>query len=365
MKQLYSEAVNFLRDIGKEERVLIISHWDMDGVGSAAIVSRILRKHRGKEANFYRVPEDRLHGIDSKTEELVEKKKIGKLIVLDITPEYEALQKMGKKLGGKVIVIDHHNFDRIPENIIYVNPRVEKKDNYTSASKLCYDIALEFDLNLAWIAGFGIIQDFNVKGTEELFKELRSEYPSFFPEEINQQKLAKRSEYGDISKILNVKPYKNTQKKAELAYKLLMNINNLRDVKNSMEYYKLKETYLEMIEEVDKRTENYFEDRELDREKRVSFFTFKSDFHINSSIATSTSLKEPEWIHIIVKEGEDKVNISARCQSGRVNLGDVLKKSLPKEALKEGEAGGHRKAAGASFPKKYYREFKKNLLEAL
>ena len=365
MKELYSKAANFLRDIDKDERVLIISHWDMDGVASGAIISRILREKRGKEADEFRIPQGRNHQIDQKTENLISKGKIDKLIITDINPGYQELKRILKNFKDKVLIIDHHNFEKVPEDVIFVNPRVEDSEVYTSASKLCYDIALKFGMDLAWIAGTGIIQDFNVKGSEAIFEKLKKEYPYYFPKKIGQENLAKNCKYGKLSKILNVKAYKDTAKYAQIAYKLLMKVNSLTEIENTEEYYELNEIYWDMIRELEKTIENYFDDRELNREKQVSFFKFSSEYHINSSIATNISLDEPQWVHIIVKESEDAMNISARCQSGRVNLEELLKKAMPDEALENGEAGGHRKAAGASLQKEYYKEFKENLIELI
>lgn len=365
MEKLYSEAVKFLKNIAKGEKVLILSHWDMDGISSAAVISRVLRNLRGKEADFFKIPEDRRHDIDEKTEKKVSKGEIDKVIILDINPGYEALQKLLKHLRDKILIIDHHNFERIPEGTVFVNPRVERDDVYASASRLCYRIASKLDINLDWIAGLGIIQDFDVKNSKDIFEGLKKKYPAYFPDEISQENLAKRCRYGNISKVINIKPYKDTQKCAEAAYRLLMEINDLRNVENSPEYYELKEMYWDVMREIENIIENYFEERELIRDKKVSFFKFSSDFHINSSIATNISMKELEWIHIIIKEEDQRVNISARCQSGEVNLGELLKKALPESAFDKGEAGGHRKAAGASFPKKYYKEFKNNFLELL
>lgn len=363
MKQLYDEAADFLRNITEDEKVLITSHWDMDGIASGVIISRILRHLRGKEADIFRIPEGRKHRIDEKTRKLAKNREIDKIIITDINPGYSELLKILPEFEDRILIIDHHNFDKIPEEAIFLNPRTEDSEIYTSASKLCYDIALKFDLDLAWIAGTGIIQDFNVKGHETIFEELKSNYPSFFPKKINQENLAKRCRYGKISKVLNIKAYKDTEKYASIVYNLLMRVDSLPEIQNTEGYYEMKETYWEMIRELEKIIENYFDDRELNREKQVSFFKFSSDFHINSSIATNISLEEPQWIHIIVKESSEIVNISARCQSGRVNLQELLKKSVPEKGLEQGEAGGHRKAAGASFPKKYYEEFKKNLVE--
>ncbi|MFB6190846.1 MAG: DHH family phosphoesterase, partial [Candidatus Nanohaloarchaea archaeon] len=264
-----------------------------------------------------------------------------------------------------VLVVDHHTFDRVPD-VPFVNPRIEHEEDYVPCSKICLDIAAHFSIedDVRWIAGLGVIQDFGVDSCPELFEELAEEYDKYLPEELSQQQLAKNCEYGRYSSVLNIKPYRDSAHFAKLAYQALMKSEDLKELEAQEEYRQVYEVYLEMQDEFNRAVEDYDEDREIDREKMIIFFDLESDFHITSSIATNKSTKTPEWIHLVVQKDEDEVNISARCQSGRVDLGDLMQQALPEEAVEEGaEAGGHRKAAGASMKPEYYEEFKENFTE--
>ncbi|PSH00985.1 MAG: hypothetical protein BRC30_00665 [Nanohaloarchaea archaeon SW_7_46_7] len=118
-----------------------------------------------------------------------------------------------------------------------------------------------------------------------------------------------------------------------------------------------------MQDEFNEVMDNYENEREIDREKMIIFFELESDFNITSSISTNMSTKTPDWIHLVIQKDEE-ANISARCQSGRVDLGKLMRKALPEEAVENGaEAGGHAKAAGASMDIEYLDEFKDNFTE--
>lgn len=358
-------AEDFLRDVSENQQVEIIHHWDMDGTSSATIISKILEQERGRPADLVTIPEERAYHLEEMDREKLEDKDV--LIVLDFNLKADELEELKEEYDLDILVVDHHSFGRVPENIPFVNPREEDADVYVPCSKICLDIAENFGLReeLRWIAGLGVIQDFGVDSCPELFGELEDKYEKYLPEDLNQQQLAKNCEYGRYSSVLNIKPYRDSKHFAKLAYQALMSSEDMKELEAQEAYRQVYEVYLEMQDEFNKMMEDYEEDREINRDKRIIFFTLDSDFHITSSIATNMSTKTPDWIHLVIQKDE-KINISARCQSGRVDLGDLLQKALPEEAKEDGaEAGGHRKAAGASMELQYYDEFKNNFVELI
>ena len=357
-------AIDYINQIDEDEQVLIIHHWDMDGISSSTIISKILDGLRGQSADEVKIPSRRAYHLEEDDHKKLED--TDKLMILDFNLEADELENLEEEYGLDVLVVDHHNFDREPD-VQFVNPRKTDAEVYIPCSKICLDIASEMgkDENLDWIAGLGVIQDFGVDSCPELFERLDEKYSKYFPAELTQEELAKNCEFGRYSSVLNIKPYRDSEHFSKLAYQALMNSEDLMELEAQEEYRQVYEVYLEMQDEFNRLMEDYEEVREIDREKCVIFFEIESEFHITSSIATNMSTKTPDWIHLVVLR-DDVVNISARCQSGRVDLGDLLQKALPEEAKSEGaEAGGHRKAAGASVPEKHYSEFKDNFLEVL
>ncbi|MFB6076929.1 MAG: hypothetical protein ABEK12_02260, partial [Candidatus Nanohaloarchaea archaeon] len=125
--------------------------------------------------------------------------------------------------------------------VVFVNPRIEDPDAYVPAAKLCNDIAARFDLDLDWIAGLGIVQDFAVEGNEDLFRGLREEYPHYFPDRIDQHSMAKDCRYGEYSAVLNIKPYRDSDRCARLAHDALVNADSLRHLEMQEGYAELQE----------------------------------------------------------------------------------------------------------------------------
>jgi len=357
-------ATSFLRKAEENDQIGIIHHWDMDGISSSTIISKILEKVRGRPAEWVSIPEKRAYHLSEDDHKKIEK--LDKLIILDFNLDADELEQLLEDYEIEILLVDHHNFGRKPEGVSFVNPREFDADIYVPCSKICLDIAAEFDLEdeLRWIAGMGVIQDFGVDSCPELFEKLEEEYDTYLPEELTQQQLAKNCEYGRYSSVLNIKPYRDSKHFAKLAYQALMNSDSLLEIEAQEEYRKVYEVYLEMQDEFNRVLEDYEEEREVDRDQCVIFFELDSEFNINSSIATNMSTKTPEWIHLVVQKDKDEVNISGRCQSGRVDLGELLQEALPEKAKEDGaEGGGHRKAAGASMHPDYYPEFKSNFLQ--
>ncbi len=360
---MYEEAVDYLNELTEDDRILVVNHWDMDGSCSAAIISKILEEVRGKGADFVKVPEGRKHFIGEETERLVKRKDLNKLIVLDISVPAQRVSELSGKLGLDVLVIDHHDFDRDPDKGILVNPRKQNPDIYIPASKLCNDISKRFGMDLDWIAGLGIIQDFGVNQAMGLFEKLKRLHPKYFPSNLSQYNLAKNCRYGTYSSVMNVKPYKNTNRCSNLAFRVLTESRGLKYIESHEGYKELYKCYENVSEEIENIKKNFDENREVFEDKKLVFFTFKSPYHINSSLATQISVEKKEWAFITFRVFNGNVNVSSRCQSGRINLGKILKNALTPDIAKDAEAGGHRKAAGASLYKKHLSKFKENILK--
>lgn len=345
--EMYGSAEAYLRGIEQGDEVLVVHHWDMDGSAAAAITSRVLAASRGRPADTVVIPRGRKHTVGERAERIIQTRGVDHLVVLDMHVPDDRLAELAD-YGLDVLVVDHHTFDAVPEHAVFVNPRVDDPEAYVPAARLCNDIAARFDLDLDWIAGLGIIQDFAVAGNEALFERLREEFPHYFPDELTQHSLAKECRYGEYAAVLNIKAYRDSDRCARLAHDALVNAESLRHLEMQPGYATLKTYYQQMHREIQRVTERFEEEQEVFDDVDLALFRFDSDFHINSSIATQVSMSDEDRIYLIANTHRGTANVSARCQAGRVDLGALLREALPDDV--EGEAGGHRKAAGASLP---------------
>ncbi|MFB6294641.1 MAG: DHHA1 domain-containing protein, partial [Candidatus Nanohaloarchaea archaeon] len=308
------------------------------------------------------LPRGRKHTVGERAENVIRNAGVDRLIVLDMNVPADRLSELAA-LGPEILLIDHHSFDTIPEDAVFVNPRIEDEEAYVPAAKLCNDIAADFGLDRDWIAGLGIVQDFAVDGHEKLFERLKEQHPDYFPAEITQHAMAKECRYGKYSTVLNIKPYSDTDRCARLAHDALVNSNGLEELELQEEYGRLKEYYQQMQRELQEVIKRFDEEKQVYEDERLVTFRFDSDFHINSSIATNVSMEDEDWVYLVANTHGGEASISARCQSGRIDLGRVMQDALPENVA--GEAGGHHAAAGASVPAAALDRFLANVRDQL
>ncbi len=151
MEKRIKEAIERIERMSAQKPIKVISHFDTDGITSAAIFSRALQRWNKKfslqitknlEQSFIEdLPEDHL------------------LIFLDLASG--SLDYLAKK-KTEVIILDHHEITKdIPENVFMVNPVHLNLDNCSSAA-ICYLFAKtlsEDNKDLANLAVLGMVGD--------------------------------------------------------------------------------------------------------------------------------------------------------------------------------------------------------------
>ncbi|HKL23909.1 MAG TPA: DHH family phosphoesterase [Candidatus Nanoarchaeia archaeon] len=135
----------------KDKTVQIISHFDTDGITSAAIIVQALKKLDKKFS---------LQIVKSLTSEFIQKlEKDSPVLFLDLASgSIESIKNSGIK---EAYIIDHHELPlgeetRIPDNIEIINPQLHKKEKL-SGSGLAYLFSKEIDERNKEDAKLGIL----------------------------------------------------------------------------------------------------------------------------------------------------------------------------------------------------------------
>jgi len=126
-----------IKEVEKARKILIVSHYDCDGLCSAKILSTALQRE-GKDIEIKIVKElseDIIKEIESLERDLT--------IFSDLGSGY--LNLLPKK--EKIIVLDHHTPEsfEISNNIIHINPTIEGKE--LCGSGICYFFVSKFSNN--------------------------------------------------------------------------------------------------------------------------------------------------------------------------------------------------------------------------
>lgn len=334
---------DFIKSLKPEDKIGIITHTDLDGLASGIFLQKILESE-GLKAEFTKFLDygsDALKGIN--------KKGVNVLFFTDCNADNypDDLENLRKK--ARVLVVDHHPLNETLKNR---EGLIKTLSKYCSAHCL-FDLAKDgnyFDTKDAeWLVCGAIIFDYCFNDDEN-FKFLKSIYPNIDKNDIWN------SEPAIISKkIANSLIYYKPD--IHKVYEMILNKDfealDKADKIISYEYALWKDKFRKEAE--------YYPDSEL------CFYYENPKYRITSAVVSALSQQEvPNKTLVFVSDEKDRegfVKMSARNQTGKIKLGEVLKKCV--DGFKDSDAGGHDRASAGSFPRKYLNEFKARLIKEL
>lgn len=336
--ELLEKEVQFLLKIKPNDRVVLVFDADVDGVSSAAIALSGLRKLKVKNIRTVHRSWDAANNLSG----LV--KKFDKGIILDVpTP---VIEKQLKKIKKSLLVIDHHpSRDVSSKNIVYMNPRLEKKEIYQPASYLAYKVFSKVvDLeDKEWLAVVGTVGDYGFEDCKDLLKKyLKIEKK----EDIWKTKLGKTAMMinGSIAmfgskKILNI----------------LTRAKNLEEFKNDR---KANFALRKFEEELGRARLEFKKNLEIYVDFNLIFSKIKPKLsRIGSTLSTYIATKYPDKLIMILEKLDGGCKIHGRMENGRINVGELLKKLCG--------GGGHREAGAGMIKEKELNRFKSNLIKEI
>ena len=163
-ENIKSAVIKFL-EASKNKEVLIVSHFDTDGISSATIMIQALKRLDRKFSVKI------LKRLEPEFIESLEKDKL--IIFLDLASGM--LDSISNHGFHQVFIIDHHEIiQEIPKNVIIVNPMIHNKEKI-SASGLTYMFCKEISAennDLAKLGVLGMIGDLMEENIDNLNSDL-------------------------------------------------------------------------------------------------------------------------------------------------------------------------------------------------
>ncbi len=333
---------SFVDSIKKEDNVAIVSHNDLDGLASAFFMEKILYFKKIKP----RIIEIIDYGDLENCFDKCKKGGVNKILLSDIYADgrdnIDFLIKAFKDFD--MFMIDHHP----------INPKIKdiknviKTETPFCASFIIYNLAKHyFDPSESdWLLEAALVADRSYFA-KEILKFLQKKHPSITEENIIN------SIPGELMQTIGaaIIYYSDDLKKV---YALLKEKN----------IASMEKARKEIDKEFKKWTDKFKKNAEFYGDKKMYFFYGAPKFGITSAICTTLSIENPGNLIVFVSDSQrepGKCKVSARSQSGEVDVNLLLKKSV--NGLEGAMAGGHKKAAGGSFLKKDLEKFKKNLVK--
>ncbi len=164
MLKKIKESINEILKLSETKPIKVISHFDTDGITSAAIFSKALQR---KEIKFSLQIKKSLEKeyIDTLSDSSV-------LIFLDLASNSLNYLKDKKT---EVFIFDHHEITQeIPSNIRIINPLLEKQEPVCSAA-ICYLFAKSLsseNIDLANLAVIGMVGDRHESNINKIYDEI-------------------------------------------------------------------------------------------------------------------------------------------------------------------------------------------------
>lgn len=164
MQEKITKAITEIDELSKSKPIQVISHFDTDGITSAAIFSRALARW-GKKFSLKITKSLDYEYVKALPEDHI-------LIFLDLASG--SLNYLKEK-KTEVFIFDHHEIvDDIPENVRMINP-VQEDHEPISGAAVCYLFAKALNLrnvDLAKLAVIGMVGDMHEKIIGKTFSEI-------------------------------------------------------------------------------------------------------------------------------------------------------------------------------------------------
>jgi len=329
------KITKFMDSIEKKDSVIIIFDDDGDGISSAVLLRRLLKK-RG-------VDSEQLIGASmSVNKAVVDRVKSyapNKIIFLDlaIDQQPEIIEELKKY--AKLAVIDHHQMNKAAEKsvdkITYFNPLSDDPRVYQSTSYLTYNICSELEdmSDSLWLAAVGIVSDYDLRDSGDIVEEIKKKHGVAD---------LKKSIFKQVSDIIMSSVATKTMT-GEQIVRALDELEQPEDIVHSRHCSAMLKAYSEIQTEI---TKIETDTKNMQTMGKLLLYQSKSKYGLSSVAANIISERNTEKLVVVWRVSDQQIKISARCQGGTINAAQALKDASI--GLKA-SAGGHKAAAGATL----------------
>ncbi|MAG37932.1 hypothetical protein CMI45_00900 [Candidatus Pacearchaeota archaeon] len=329
---------DFVGSLNEKDKVAIVSHTDLDGIGAAKVANEVLNADVIKFVGYTDLTLDLVNEL--------KEKKVSKIFVLDLYIKFPEFIKELEKIA-EVCIIDHHQIteDWNSDRMVFLN-----SEGYC-ATYLCYYLFSKIQSleKWDWLVVSACISDWMYFENQEWMKKVYEKYGEEFYGERKDD--IKKSKFWDVQWDLSL---------AIVYFK--SDLNNV--------FEKIEEGSWNGLGELEKHVlevQNYINDSlerfEKEREEingRI-LWEFEPRFEVGSILSTLLSVKYWTKTLLVSRNKEKTYNFSARRQDKKENM-DLLLKKLTK-GLEGGDGGGHVPAGGGHVRIEDKEEFLKRLKE--
>ncbi len=342
------KAVDFLKNISEKDEIVIVFNNDGDGICSCTLLNKFLSRTGRRKPYIINQPMPMDKNIIQRIQTTVPHK----IIFLDIAADQQ--QNILKKLGGicDMLIVDHHQVFRNMngKNITHYNPRIDNHDIYQSTSYCVYKICsklLDMSDDL-WIAGVGMVSDYNLNDSKDLVKMLKEKYG--LDEPLYGTKLGRLADMIASTRATNALSCEQMVEVFENA--------SFEDFEKTKGADKMMDAQIVIEKEMSMLLEDAKEKSET--AGKIIFYNIRSKFNLGYSLSTKLRDHVRKQMLVLYERSGNRVKVSARNQAKNINAGRALQKAA---SAAGGSGGGHEAAAGATISAENWEKFKETLIK--
>ncbi|MEA2092875.1 MAG: DHH family phosphoesterase [Patescibacteria group bacterium] len=364
MKNLKEVSCRIREAVENNEKIVLFSDSDLDGITSAIMLEKSIALLGGKSVVYNNNIEKEGRGLTEVAVNSIKEEAPALLITMDCGISNFRGVKKANSSGFQVIVIDHHQtHDRLPEASLILDP-MQEDDNYPFKKMANAGIVYKLSKEI-------LKEKFSEKEREFLELTTLATFADMMPKEGDNLKIIKKGLESLKNPVnLGLKILKKNLSEEKLIEKAVFLLNNTRHLeKTTTGYHFLIEKKEEKAKEIAEELKDYYKERQIlikkaeeEIEKEIlpdePIIFMKGNFppFLTGTVATRVIRKHKKPVFIYIVE-----NGYAR-GSVRVPFGDDAVDMMKKCKHLLENFGGHAPAAGFRLKEDNLEEFKKCLI---
>jgi len=333
-----SNYKNLKANVSNSNKVLIIHHWDCDGLCSAALLHRYLGKiNKDINIEFY-LPKIGYYCLAEEDYKFIKGKKLDIIFIVDYALSKGDILEL-RKIAKDIYLFDHHRQEKINE-VNHINPFTEDNLNSLDFPSAGWVINKYFGKQQEILSILGSIgdQEEKVKNNKVVKKIIERYNLTFF----------------DCTKIVkNIDSNYITNNKDGVYWTISFLVDENKNIKSLLDYKKFIGNNIKIEKEINRILNN---DIEIDNNRKVIIKKFSSNYNIISNIARELSKKFPEHLVIVINDNGKISNIYFRRKKMNINLMPIIDFSHQQGY----NCGGKEEVVGVFVPEKKSYKFIKN-----
>ena len=328
-------------NLSNTDKVLVIHHWDCDGLCSAVLLHNYLEEIDSRIKVEYFLPEIGHYFLEEEDFEKVKKINPDRIFITDMALQKKDIHRL-KDLTTELCVFDHHKQEKI-NGIKHINPFTDNNIDSLEYPSTGWVINNFFNKDQNLLSTLGAIgdQEEKIKDNPEV-KRILSETGLSFDDCTNI--------------VRNIDSYYILNNVEKIHYVLNFLKDNLKNIKTGLSGEIISNKKI-----IDEEINNIMDDGfSIDKKRRIIIKRIDSDFQVISNISRKIAKEFPDYLVIVINNNSSTLaNIYFRNNGPDADLTSIMDYAKGKNY----NAGGKKEVVGIFCPVSEVEEVVKDAID--